>query len=128
MFNHIKRTIGNFSSAVIHKLPDGEIIACYLRDDGLFDGSEPNVPMVSAGLPICGPVMLIGGADRHGNTLPPPDCDLVSTFLMAAEIYHSTMEQININRESPFTIVAITSFEELADALGINDEEGANDE
>jgi len=88
----------------------------YIRDNGLFDGSLPNHTMaVVFGVALCGPVMLIGGADYNGDTIPadisPPGVETLTEVANRIKWMHDALEE---NRKNPFTITEIS----LDDFLG----------
>lgn len=111
IYNDIQNLVGSpFDHVTLlpHGSDIGPYLGAFIRDNGLFDGSEPNLSMVQAGFPICGPVMLTGGTDGAGNSLPPFHCDLVLVLLGAAELLADTFQLIERNRENPFTVEALT--------------------
>jgi hypothetical protein len=104
----IHRTVGSpFSHVILHADADGTYIGAFIRDEGLFDGSVPNVVMCCAGLAICGPVMLLGRPTPGGKCRPPQDNIIVQTMLTAASIYHQALDDIEEHRKNPFTIEII---------------------
>lgn len=103
-----------FDNAVIGGYEqDGKrkIVDAYLHDEGLFNGMEPNWPLMAAtGAPICGPVLLCGGIDQHGNSLPPWDSPILKVLEDIAGLIKTGRDQIQHNREHPFTIMTMDEF------------------
>jgi hypothetical protein len=88
----------------------------YIRDNGLFDESVINLPLAILGLPICGPVLVHGGADHHGNTKGFTSNPFTQALHHMLKSIQETMQQIEHNRANPFTI-EVFNLDEMNDRI-----------
>jgi hypothetical protein len=95
--------------------PLTEELALFVNDEGLYNGMTLNVPLaLSYGAVICGPIMMIGSADRHGNTTLPiveeEDWGVIKAICENLTIANG---HVTANREAGFTITEINDVEEF---------------
>jgi hypothetical protein len=123
LYDQIVTLVGSpFDTVCIGTIdPEGKfpVWAC-VRDEGLFDGSEPNYPlMASLRLPICGPVWLMGPPSPNGETTPVWDHENIDNIIEHAENIRKGLTLIAAHRQHPFDIHIIESgnVEEFLDTI-----------